>query len=76
MPIYHPELRIAPPYTEWEFSGDLTRMPEFCAPALGNKNTIVTIEADLPENANGVLYALGGVAGLAARLVLEPAEHS
>jgi len=51
-------------------------MPEFCAPALGNKNTIVTIEADLPENANGVLYALGGVAGLAARLVLEPAEHS
>ena len=60
---YHPELRIAPPYTEWEFSGDLIRMPEFCAPALGNKNNTVTVEADLPENANGVLYALGGVAG-------------
>lgn len=38
-------------------------MPEFCAPALGNKNNTVTIEADLPANANGVLYALGGVAG-------------
>jgi arylsulfatase len=63
VPVYHPELRIAPPYREWEFSGDLVRMPEFCAPALGNKNNTVTIEVDLPENANGVLYALGGVAG-------------
>jgi arylsulfatase A-like enzyme len=63
VPVYHPELRIAPPYREWEFSGDLIRMPEFCAPALGNKNNTVTIEADLPANANGVLYALGGVAG-------------
>ena len=63
VPVYHPELRIAPPYREWEFSGDLMRMPEFCAPALGNKNNTVTIEADLPANANGVLYALGGVAG-------------
>jgi arylsulfatase A-like enzyme len=60
---YHPELRIAPPYREWEFSGDLIRMPEFCAPALGNKNNTVTIEADLPANASGVLYALGGAAG-------------
>ena len=48
VPVYHPELRIAPPYREWEFSGDLVRMPEFCAPALGNKNNTVTIEADLP----------------------------
>jgi hypothetical protein len=61
--VYHPELRIAPPYREWEFAGDLARMPEFCAPALGNKNNTVTIDADLPANANGVLYALGGVAG-------------
>jgi arylsulfatase len=63
VPVYHPELRIAPPYREWEFSGDTVRMPEFCAPALGNKNNIVTIDAELPENANGVLYALGAAAG-------------
>ena len=25
----HPELRIAPPYSEWTFSGDMVRMPEF-----------------------------------------------
>jgi arylsulfatase len=59
----HPELRITPPYTEWNFTGDITRMPEFTAPALGNRNNVVTIEADVPENANGVLYALGGSGG-------------
>jgi hypothetical protein len=63
VPIYHPELRIAPPYRQWEFGGLITRVPEFCAPALGNKNNTVTIEADLPADASGVLYALGGVAG-------------
>jgi arylsulfatase len=63
VPVYHPELRIAPPYREWEFSGDMVRMPEFCAPALGNKNNIVTIDAEIPANANGVLYALGAAAG-------------
>ena len=45
------------------FAGEITRIPEFCAPALGNKNNTVTIDADLPDGANGVLYALGGVAG-------------
>ncbi len=59
VPIYHPELRIAPPYAEWTFSGDTVRMPEFCAPALGNKPNVVTIDATMPANANGVLYKLG-----------------
>jgi arylsulfatase len=63
VPLYHPELRIAPPYREWDFAGDMVRMPEFCAPALGNKNNIVTITADIPANASGVLYALGAAAG-------------
>ena len=63
VPIFHPELRITPPYREWEFPGEITRIPEFCAPALGNKNNTVTIEADLPADASGVLYALGGFAG-------------
>ena len=63
VPIFHPELRITPPYREWEFPGEITRMPEFCAPALGNKNNTVTVEADLPADASGVLYALGGFAG-------------
>ena len=40
----------------------ITRFPEICAPKLGNTNNKVTIEAELPADASGVLYALGGVA--------------
>jgi hypothetical protein len=61
--VLHPELRIAPPYTAWTFSGDTVRMPEFCAPALGNKPNVVTIDATIPANANGVLYKLGSNSG-------------
>jgi len=50
--VLYPELRIASPYTEWTFAGNITRMPEFTAPALGNKNNLVTVDADIPANAN------------------------
>ena len=63
VPVMHPEMRVAPPYTEWNFTGDITRMPEFTAPALGNKPNLVTIEVDIPANANGVLYKLGANSG-------------
>lgn len=59
----HPELRISTPYRNWDFTGDLRRMPEFIAPALGNRANRVTIQATVPEHANGVLYALGGSGG-------------
>ena len=61
--VFHPELRISTPYREWNFTGDITRMPEFIAPALGNRANRVTIDATIPENASGVLYALGGAGG-------------
>ena len=38
-------------------------MPEFTAPGLGRESNHVTIDADLGENASGVLYALGGASG-------------
>ncbi len=63
VPVYHPELRKSTPYTEWTFTGDITGMPEFAAPALGNKPNVVTIDAQIPDNANGVLYSLGGFSG-------------
>jgi len=63
VPVVRPDLRIAPPYTEWTFAGNMTRMPEFTAPALGNKENVVTVDADIPANANGVLYALGAFSG-------------
>jgi hypothetical protein len=63
VPVVRPDLKIAPPYTEWTFAGNMTRMPEFAAPALGNKENVVTIDAEIPANANGVLYALGAFSG-------------
>lgn len=61
--LLHPELRVAPPYTEWNLFGDTVRIPEFSAPALGTKPNVVTIDAVIPVNANGVLYKLGGFSG-------------
>jgi len=59
----HPEDRIKTPYTSWQFDATTTRMPEFTAPGLGRESNHVTIDADLPEKASGVLYALGGASG-------------
>ena len=59
----HPEDRIKSPYTRWEFDAATTRMPEFTAPGLGRESSLVTIDANLGENASGVLYALGGSSG-------------
>jgi len=60
VPVLRPDLKLSPPYTEWTFSGSMTRMPEFTAPALGNKENIVSIDANIPEKANGVIFSLGG----------------
>jgi arylsulfatase A-like enzyme len=63
IPILHPELRVTPPYTSWTFPGAITRIPEFAAPTLGNKHNVVSVDVDVPANANGVIYALGGFSG-------------
>jgi arylsulfatase len=59
----HPEDRIKTPYTSWNFDATTTRMPEFTAPGLGRESSTVTIDAELGDNASGVLYALGGSGG-------------
>ena len=59
----HPEDRIKSPYNHWRFDAATTRMPEFAAPGLGRQSNRVVIDADVGENASGVLYALGGASG-------------
>ena len=59
----HPEDRVATPYTSWVFDETSVRMPEFTAPGLGRQSTLVSIDADVPGTASGVLYALGGMSG-------------
>jgi arylsulfatase A-like enzyme len=63
IPILHPELKLAPPYTSWTLPGAITRIPEVAAPTLGNKHNVVSVDVDVPANASGVIYALGAFSG-------------
>jgi arylsulfatase len=38
-------------------------MPESVAPKLGKVNSVVSMDVDVPKDANGVLYALAGFSG-------------
>jgi hypothetical protein len=60
IPVFHPELRISSPYREWSFTGTITRMPEFCAPALGNRSNLVTIDAEIPADGAASSTPLAG----------------
>lgn len=75
VPALHPEDRFAPPYTEWEMTGDTVRVPEFCAPALGNRPSTVRMEIEAGERANGVLYKLGGAGGGLTVYVVDGTLH-
>lgn len=61
--LYHPEDAPASPLTEWTFDEPIAGMPESAAPKLGKVSSLVTMEVDVPEKANGVLYALAGFSG-------------
>ncbi|WP_439102971.1 arylsulfatase [Congregibacter sp.] len=49
--------------TEWTLFEGMTRIPESEAPNVRNGNLRVEIEAEVPENVDGVLFAMGGYAG-------------
>jgi arylsulfatase len=74
-PVYHPEDTPSTPYTDWTFSGRIERMPEFTAPKLGKTDNLVKMEITVPENANGVLYALGGFSGGLSCYVIDGYLH-
>ncbi len=61
--LYHPEDAPASSLTEWSFDHPITGMPESAAPKLGKVSSLVTMAVDVPDNANGVLYALAGFSG-------------
>lgn len=61
--VLHPEDIRANPATEFSYTGNMTRLPEFASPRIGFVSHQTTIKLDIPNNANGVLYALAGYAG-------------
>ncbi len=62
-PFVKPEDRTQSPYKEFHYTTDTHRVPEFAAPNLRSVNSHATVDVDLPANAEGVLYSLGGVGG-------------
>jgi len=57
--------------TEWTLFEGMTRIPESQAPNVRNGNLRVEIEAEVPKNVNGVLFAMGGYAGGVSLYALE-----
>jgi len=49
--------------TEWTLFDGITRIPESQAPNVRNGNIRAEIEAEVPDNVNGVIFAMGGYAG-------------
>jgi arylsulfatase len=60
---FHPEDVVSSPYRRWVFDTSVQRMPEFAAPPLGKRTNRTELNVEVPENASGVLYALGGSSG-------------
>ena len=61
-PLYPQEMKRST-NTEWTLFDGITRIPESQAPNVRNGNVRAEIEAEVPENVNGVIFAMGGYAG-------------
>jgi arylsulfatase len=60
----HPDELRASNLKEWTFSEGQTRIPEPLAPKFTSGfSSLATIEAEVPDNAEGVLFCVGGIAG-------------
>ncbi|MCY1332846.1 choline-sulfatase [compost metagenome] len=62
-PFLDQTARISNHRSQWQFTDRTKRLPEFEAPNLRNQSNRVVVDADVPENASGVLYAMGGIGG-------------
>jgi arylsulfatase len=60
---FHPHDMKRSTNTKWTLFEGMTRIPESQAPNVRNGNLRAEIEAEVPENANGVIFAMGGYAG-------------
>jgi arylsulfatase len=50
------------PLTEWSFYEGQTRIPEGLAPKfVSGRSSVAVIDADIPKDAEGVLFAVGGI---------------
>jgi arylsulfatase len=61
--VFHPEDAPSNPATEFSYTQEVIGVPEFTAPKVGARSNLVTIEAELQPDSEGVLYALGAFSG-------------
>lgn len=61
--IWSPQSAPQNPATEFNYTQDVTGVPEFAGPKVGSRSNIVTIDAELKPDSSGVLYALGAFSG-------------
>lgn len=61
--IWSPQSAPHNPATEFNYTQDVTGVPEFAGPKVGARSNLVVIEAELKHDSSGVLYALGGFSG-------------
>lgn len=59
----HPEDGQFATTKNWTFNQRSVRMPEVAAPALGKKSNKTIVDLEIKENANGVVFAMGGQSG-------------
>lgn len=71
----HPEFRVENPNSEWSFGPSVNRMPEFASPRIGTLPNSVIVKANIPQDAHGVLYSMGGYTGGLACYVLDGVLH-
>jgi arylsulfatase len=60
---FNPQEQKRSTNTEWTLFDGMTRIPESQAPNVRNGNLRVEIDAEVPDNVNGVIFAMGGYAG-------------
>jgi arylsulfatase len=60
--FFHPEELPSSTLTEWSFYEDQERIPEAMAPKFASgRSTLAVIDAEIPKDAEGVLFAVGGI---------------
>lgn len=61
--VFHPEDAPSNPASSFSYTQEVTGVPEFTAPKVGARSNVVTIDAELKPDSQGVLYALGAFSG-------------
>jgi len=61
--LLHPEDSLRNPATEYNYKPGLVTVPEGAVADIKRVHNLITLDVDMPKDANGVLFALGAISG-------------